>query len=155
MWEWPDIQTFLYEHDSTKLQRIAMLIGLILASILNGNRRSTMLRRAFAYWLLALAVSPFTAPFSTCELSTLSAERTGEEARVTRFPAPAAILVDASLPPVQQLDPPVAGRAKFFVTSQFTFLGFCSAHLGATIRERAATRARHRSSLGSATSLRI
>jgi len=39
MWEWSDIQTFLFERDSTKLQRIAMLIGLVLASILNGNRR--------------------------------------------------------------------------------------------------------------------
>jgi hypothetical protein len=30
-----------------------------------------MIRRILAWWLFVLAVSPFTAPFSTCDLATL------------------------------------------------------------------------------------
>jgi len=75
-----------------------------------------MLRKACALSLLLLAFSPFTAPFSTCDLTTASTCPAKEEIRATRIPSVSAIGVDAAAAR-HPSEPPVAGRARFFVRS--------------------------------------
>jgi hypothetical protein len=87
------------------------------------------LRKVAALWLLLLALSPFTAPFSTCDLSTFSAACATDGLHIGKLSPLAETLVDEALAQLQSPESPVAGRAKFFVRSEATALPHASLHL--------------------------
>lgn len=78
-----------------------------------------------------LALSPFTAPFSTCDLSTLTNSDAGH-ARAARLSPLRETLVDELLGPLPSPEGPVAGRTRFLVTacSQSTALKFVTLDTG-------------------------
>jgi hypothetical protein len=95
-----------------------------------------MLRRVVASSLVALALSPFTAPFCTCDLSTLVAGHARHVTPPETFAFPTVITLDTSVIPadsslaeIQLSEPPTAARARFFMTSEGA-LEVPSVHLG-------------------------
>jgi len=112
------------------------------------------LRKAVAVWLFLLALSPFTAPFSTCDLSTLSGVSATDALHIGKLSPRAETLVDEALAQLQSPESPVAGRGKFFVPSEVTALPHPPLHLGRRAqRTRGSSRPLSRST--SATLLRI
>ena len=55
-----------------------------------------MLAKFFAFWLLVLAVLPFTAPFSTCDLSALLGST--DTSRTPFVPAGSGVATDVAVP---------------------------------------------------------
>ena len=88
------------------------------------------LRKAIAVWLLLLALSPFTAPFSTCDLSTFSNTSAAAAVHIGKLPPLTETLVDEALAQLQSPESPAAERAKFFVNSRTTALPYASIDLG-------------------------
>lgn len=88
------------------------------------------LRKTVAVWLLLLALSPFTAPFSTCDLSVFSNGSATEGLHIGKLFPLAETLVEKALAQLQSPESPVAGRAKFFVHTEATALPQTSLHLG-------------------------
>jgi hypothetical protein len=74
------------------------------------------LRRVIAWWLFLLALSPFTAPFSTCDLSMLT-NSDAVHARIAILSPLAGTLVDELVAQLYSPEGPVAGRTKFVVTT--------------------------------------
>ena len=80
-----------------------------------------MFRQALSCWIVALALSPFTAPFCTCDFSTLLATLSAKHAeaehepQLTHVDADAAITVASRLALPHSSEPPVTGRARFVV----------------------------------------
>jgi len=91
------------------------------------------LRKAVAVWLLLLALSPFTAPFSTCDLSTFSTTDATAGVHIGKLSPLAETLIDEALAQLQSPESPVAGRAKFFVNSETAALQHGS-HLGLRVQ---------------------
>jgi hypothetical protein len=83
-------------------------------------------RKAVAVWLLLLALSPFTAPFSTCDLSALSSRSPTGGFHFGTLSPPSETLVDEAIAQLQSPESPVAGRAKFFVTLEAATLPLVS-----------------------------
>ena len=88
------------------------------------------LRKAVAVWLLLLALSPFTAPFSTCDLSTFSSASATAGLHIGKLSPLAETLVDEALAQLQSPESPAAGRAKFFVNSRTTAFTHASIDVG-------------------------
>jgi hypothetical protein len=88
------------------------------------------LRKVVAVWLLLLAASPFTAPFSTCDLSSLSGGYAIAGRHVGQLSPSPETLVDEALAQLQSPESPAAGRAKFFVSTDAAALPHASLHLG-------------------------
>jgi hypothetical protein len=91
-------------------------------------------RKAVAVWLLLLALSPFTAPFSTCDLSTFSNASATEGLHIGKLSPLAETLVDEALAQLQSPESPVAGRAKFFVHSEASAVPHSSLHRGLRVQ---------------------
>ena len=74
-----------------------------------------MFRQVLSCWLVVLALSPFTAPFCTCDLSTLLAKHAGaeHEPQWTYVDADAATTVASPMALLHPSEPPVTGRARF------------------------------------------
>ena len=81
------------------------------------RRSRHMLRQGLSCWIVALAVSPFTAPFRTCDLSALLAKHAEAEhgPQATNLDADAGITVASSIAWLHPSEPPVTGRARFVV----------------------------------------
>src|SRR5690242_2843565 len=73
-------------------------------------------RKTIALWLVLLALSPFTAPFSTCDLSALSTGDSNQSAPAAKLITFAQTAVDALLTSHSQ-ELPAAGRTRFVVRS--------------------------------------
>jgi hypothetical protein len=114
-----------------------------------------MLRRVFAFWLVILALSPFTAPFCTCDLSTLPSEQATHRRVVTDSTAASESVRGLSMSMASPAESPVAGRAKFFVTSQHHSLSGLLILFGSAARAYALPIDRHLFPPGPAVSLRI
>jgi len=112
------------------------------------------LRKAVAVWLLLLALSPFTAPFSTCDLSTFSNGSATEGLHIGKLSPLAETLVDEALAQLQSPESPAAGRAKFFVQSEASALPHSLLHLGLRA-QRTPDSSRPLSRLTGSTRLRI
>lgn len=112
------------------------------------------LRKAAALWLLLLALSPFTAPFSTCDLSTLSNGYIPRDPHIGKLSRSAETVVDELLAQLQSPEAPAAGRTKFFVTSQSAVLRSALVHL-TEIEGRFTATARPRSVAEHPATLRI
>jgi hypothetical protein len=109
-----------------------------------------VLRRFLAYVLIALAFSPFTRPFSTCDLSALFTKPiTGAfisqaprwaslDTRVMRTQVPAVESVDDALLQVRSAEPPVVGRARFATTSPASNLTYATPFDANIVAQRAA-----------------
>jgi hypothetical protein len=84
-----------------------------LAPILRPDRNTPMLGNVIAAWLIFLTLSPFTAPFPTCELAILFTEH----APPGHGPSPPTSLADAAL---SQALPLVrtSGRVRFIALSE-------------------------------------
>src|SRR5262245_30206355 len=75
-------------------------------------------RKAIAWWLLLLALSPCTAPFSTCDLSTFSPSHPAGGPPIGKFSPLAEMLLDGWLVHRQSPESPAAERARYVVSSQ-------------------------------------
>src|SRR5689334_8936092 len=80
-------------------------------------------RKVAACWLILLALSPFTAPFATCDLTTLSSGVTSQTAHLTTFSPLGETLVDELLAQLHAPEAPAASRTKYFVQSRSVALG--------------------------------
>jgi hypothetical protein len=56
-----------------------------------------MLPKFFAFWLVVLVISPFTAPFSTCDLATLFGSAQGRHMPIVP-PVSRSVTTDAAVP---------------------------------------------------------
>ena len=74
-----------------------------------------MVRRVVAVWLVLLALSPYTAPFCACDLSTLTAPSGAHANLASTAPASHIINVETSISDVHQPEPPVLARDRFIV----------------------------------------
>src|SRR5262245_21018785 len=75
-------------------------------------------RKTVAWWLLLLALSPFTAPFSTCNLLAFSRSYPTEGAHIAKFFSLPETRLDDCSPHAQSPQSPAAGCARFFLSSQ-------------------------------------
>src|SRR5262249_45044924 len=88
------------------------------------------LRKTIAVWLLLLALSPFTAPFSTCDLSTFSLAHAASGVRVGKLSPLSETLIDEALAELQSSESPVAGRTRFLIHSEAAALLHAPVALG-------------------------
>jgi hypothetical protein len=72
------------------------------------------LKKILAVWLVLLCISPFTVPFSTCDLATLAGHDTHEGGSLMQTVSTAAI-IDGSVTHV--LVPSMFGRTKFIAAT--------------------------------------
>jgi hypothetical protein len=93
-------------------------------------RQQMPVRKAVALWVLLLALSPFTAPFATCDLSALSSATARQNACTGKVSPGAAMLVDVVVAQGQSPESPASGRAKFVVNSPSFGLTRASAGIG-------------------------
>jgi len=68
-----------------------------------------MLPKFFATWLVVLVIAPFTAPFSTCDLTSLFGDTQGQHTPVAP-PGSVALTTDAAVPSAPFVS--AVGRAK-------------------------------------------
>jgi hypothetical protein len=113
-----------------------------------------MFRRIVASCFIVLALSPFTAPFSTCDLSALRADPPRQRLRETT-PVPLPGTVVTSSIPERDSEPPAAGRARFVVSQQSASFFFPSTAFGAVMSRRSNGAALHLAPPGGNSSLRI
>jgi hypothetical protein len=111
------------------------------ASILLCAGLSPVVRRLLASLLIVLALSPFTAPFCTCDLSTLAAEYARSTTHFTTFATASAVGVDASSPLLSREPPASCGRPRFFVSSILASVVLPSRYCGVPTRAAAGVRA--------------
>jgi hypothetical protein len=111
-------------------------------------------RKAVAWWLLLLALSPFTAPFSTCDLSMFSVSHQKVGEHIAKLSARAETLVDEALAQLQSPESPAAGRTKFVVPMRVAVLPQALAHYS-TAGARAQLSSPPRGYSSCSTSLRI
>jgi hypothetical protein len=78
-----------------------------------------MFRRLVASWFVLLALSPFTAPFVTCDLSAFRAEPRKAHLRADA-PLGLPATIESSSARAHAHEPPAAGRARFAVSQQST-----------------------------------
>jgi hypothetical protein len=74
-----------------------------------------MLPKFFAFWLVVLVVSPFTAPCSTCDLASLFANAHGQHIPIAP-PVSRALTTDAAVPSFPFIR--VVGRVKLLPLSR-------------------------------------
>jgi len=113
-----------------------------------------MFRRLVASWFVVLALSPFTAPFVTCDLSAFR-----PEPRTPHLRADAPLALPATLvsSPAQShsTEPPAAGRARFVVRQQSASFLFPSNEFRAALSRPSDDAAIDLSPPGWSSSLRI
>jgi hypothetical protein len=79
-----------------------------------------MVHKAFAVWLLALALSPFTTPFSTCDLRVFFSSRSQDAGAPRSGHMALTIAPSAALPEAALAVPPLTGRIRIASSASAT-----------------------------------
>jgi hypothetical protein len=107
----------------------AKLQASLVSRLLNASEDHMAVRKTVAWWLLLLALSPFTAPFSTCDLTMFFVSHQNAGEHIARLSPRAETLVDDALAQLQSPESPAAGRTKFFVPTRVAVLLQALTHL--------------------------